>query len=375
MLVGFVLALESVVFAAIAPLLPQYVAEHQLSEGMAGVLVAAYPIGILLGTAPAVAMSAKAGSRAALLGGLSVLGVATAVFGFADATASLLAARLTQGLGAAFAWVGGLSLLFRLVPPENKGGLVGKVLGAAVLGLTIGPLVGGLASEIGREPVFLTAAIACFMLVLAARRVAAVDERPKEDRFSRGQISSEILAALWIVCLASVFASSIEVLVPLRLADFAVGGPMIGAVFVCAALLEALASPRAGRISDAGGARGVIGFGLIATAFVSLGLALADTLALLIPATVCMAAALAALSAPAAASLSNASERAGFDQASAAGLLNIAWSGGGVIGGVAAGGLAGALGWDAPFVVLAAIALTTLGLIGRRSRIGRGRCG
>lgn len=70
---GAVLALEGVAYAVIAPLLPQY-AEYSLGEGMTGLLVAAYPIGVLIGTVPAVRLSAKGGSRVALLGGLSILG-------------------------------------------------------------------------------------------------------------------------------------------------------------------------------------------------------------------------------------------------------------------------------------------------------------
>lgn len=336
---------------------------------MTGLLVAAYPIGVLVGTVPAVAVSTRVGSRVALLGGLSVLGAATLGFGFADATAPLMVSRLVQGLGGAFAWVGGLSLLFRSAPPSIKGNLVGKVLGAAVVGLLIGPLLGGLASEIGPEPIFLIVAAVCFVLALGGRSAAVDNEGTTPDRWSWGRLSGEIVFATWILCLGSVLVAAIEVLVPLRLAEFGVSGVMIGVVFACAALLEAVTSPRAGVISDDHGRHGVIGFGLVAAALVSVTLALAAGPAVVVSAAICVAFALSALSTPAAALLSDASERAGFDQASAAGLLSIAWAGGGVIGGIAAGGLASALDWDAPFVALAVTAVATLGAAALRPRM------
>lgn len=365
---GAVLALEGIVYSVIAPLLPEYADEYGFSESMTGLLVAAYPIGVLIGTIPAVRLSARGGSRIALLGGLCILGGATLGFGAADATALLLGSRLVQGLGGAFAWVGGLSLLFRWAPAKAKGNLVGKVLGASVVGLTVGPLLGGLGSEFDREPIFLTAAALCLLLALVGRRMAA-DEKSEPDRWSWQRLNREILLVTWILCLAAILIAAIEVLVPLRLAEFGASGLMIGLVLVCAALLEALMSPRAGSISDAHGPHRVIGFGLVAAVAISVALALAEVSAVVVAGAICVAFALSALSAPAATLLSNASERAGFDQASAAGLLSIAWSGGGVIGGIAAGGLAGAVSWSAPFVALAAISAGTLGALLSGSRL------
>jgi MFS family permease len=364
-----VLALEGLVYAAIAPLLPQYAEQHNLSEGTAGLLVAAYPIGTLLATPSAAALSTWRGSKVALFGGLSILGAATLVFGFSHDTAPLLAARLVQGLGGAYAWVGGLSLLFRLAPPEKKGGLVGTVLGAAVLGLTLGPILGGLATELGTEAIFAGVAVGCFALVAYGKRMAVDDKEADDDEPGHSlRLSREILYATWILCLGSMLMASVEVLVPLRLADFGVSGLMIGAIFFWAALLEAVANPQAGRISDARGRRFVIVFGLLVAVAVPVMLALAATLAVLIAAATCVALAISALAVPGAALLSDASERAGQGQATAAGLLNIAWAGGGVAGGIAAGGLASALGWEIPFVALAGLAIATLGstLLGGR---------
>ena len=54
-------------FAAIAPLLPDYVDDLYLSETQAGVLTAAYPAGTLLAALPAGFMAARAGPRVTVL--------------------------------------------------------------------------------------------------------------------------------------------------------------------------------------------------------------------------------------------------------------------------------------------------------------------
>src|SRR5882762_4202348 len=80
-------------YAAIAPLLPDYVAEFGLSKAEAGVLSASYAAGTLIASLPAGLVATRFGPRRSVIGGLLLLGLSSLAFGFARDIALLDAAR------------------------------------------------------------------------------------------------------------------------------------------------------------------------------------------------------------------------------------------------------------------------------------------
>jgi predicted MFS family arabinose efflux permease len=60
---GGVFAVESGFFAVVPPLIPRLAAELHLSTTEVGVLVAAYPAGVLIGAIPSIALVDRAGVR------------------------------------------------------------------------------------------------------------------------------------------------------------------------------------------------------------------------------------------------------------------------------------------------------------------------
>src|SRR6476660_8811864 len=141
-------------FAAIAPLLPQYVDELGLSKAEAGVLSAAYAAGTLLGSLPAGFVASRVGPRKAVIHGLLLVGFSSLVFGFANQIALLDAARFIQGIAGALIWSGALTWLITTAPEEERGSVIGKALGTAIAGALLGPALGAIAGAIGTEPVF-----------------------------------------------------------------------------------------------------------------------------------------------------------------------------------------------------------------------------
>ena len=134
-LVATVLLVDTMFLAALAPLLPSYVAELGISKGAAGVLSAAYPAGTLLASLPSGWVAARIGVRPTMLIGLALLGVSSLAFAFGDTILVLDLARVAQGIGGAFAWTAGLAWLIGAAPSDRRGELIGAAMAAAVTGL------------------------------------------------------------------------------------------------------------------------------------------------------------------------------------------------------------------------------------------------
>src|SRR4051794_8241434 len=75
LLVGAIVLVDTMFFAAITPLLPDYSDRLDLSKTAAGVLSASYAVGGLLGALPAGWLSARFGVRPTVLLGLFLMGV------------------------------------------------------------------------------------------------------------------------------------------------------------------------------------------------------------------------------------------------------------------------------------------------------------
>src|SRR6201989_1738219 len=135
-------------FAAIAPLLPEYVDNLGLSKAEAGVLSAAYAAGTLLGALPAGFVASRMGPRRTVIFGLLLLGLSSLVFGFAEQILLLDATRFVQGISGALIWSGALTWLISTAPEEKRGSVVGTALGTAVAGALLGPALGAIAGSI-----------------------------------------------------------------------------------------------------------------------------------------------------------------------------------------------------------------------------------
>lgn len=347
-------------YAALVPLLPFYREELGLSKTAVGIVVAAYAAGALVGSLPSGLAVGRFGSRGTVLAGLGLTVVASVGFGFADAAATLVAARLVQGFGSALSWSGALSWLVAATPVERRGEMLGGAVGSAIFGALLGPAVGAVASATGTEAAFV--AVAAISLGLAgwtARQPGVRAERQSLAAALGATRGGELRIALWLMLLPSFLFGVVAVLVPLRLDDAGWGAAAIGAVFVVAAVFEMALSPVLGRVSDQVGRLAPLRFAVAASALVSLALAWTDLAAFVALLAVAAGMAFGAFWAPAMALLSDGADRAGLAQGLAFGLMNGAWATGNVVGPALAGALADASGDAVPFVIAAGACAAT----------------
>jgi MFS family permease len=348
-------------YAAIAPLLPDYVADFGLSKAEAGILAASYAGGTLIASLPAGLVATRFGPRRTVIAGLLLLGGASVAFGFGREIGLLDAARFAQGAAGALIWSGALTWLITTAPAERRGSVIGTALGTAVAGALVGPILGAIAAEIGTEVVF--GAVLGIALVLAGFASRLPEPGPPERQPLRevaARIASRpVLTATSFVAVPSLMFGAVEVLVPLRIDELGGGHVVIAGGFIAGAALEAGLAPIAGRYSDRAGRRMpfVIGTAICACAMV--GIAAAEALSPIVGSLILGSLGAGICFAPALTTLSETADQSGLHQGFAAGLSNMAWAAGQTVGALAGGAAASAAGYAVPSVAVACLLLFT----------------
>ncbi len=370
LLISVVVFVDTLFYAVVAPLLPTFAEELDLSKAAAGVLAAAYPAGTLLGALPGGALAARVGPRPTVVLGLGLLGISSVVFGVAQDVVLLDAARFFQGVGGACSWTGGLAWLVADAPPDRRGALIGTALGAAIGGSLFGPVLGALAESTSRELVFGSVLLVAAGLAAWALATPSVHVPDRQDAsvVAAALRTLPVVVGMWLVTVPALAFGAVNVVGSLRLDELGAGTALIGGTFLAMAALEAIVSPLVGRVSDRRGRLVPIRAGLAAATAALLLVTLPRAVAPLIAGLIVLAGCLGAFWAPAMAMLADAAERAGVAQGYAFALVNASWAGGAMAGSAGSGALADATADAVPFVVLAALTALTLLLAVRARR-------
>ncbi len=361
-----VVFLDVTFFSVLTPLLPTFRADHDLSEGAAGVLAGSFAAGTLVMALPAGWLAAKFGPRRTVLAGLIGIGIFSPLFGFVDHIVLLDLSRFFQGASGAMMWAGAISWVISAAPVARRGELMGTVIAAAVVGELLGAPMGALAHAVGTEIVFGMVFFLAAILIAVAVTIpdaAEVGGQPlgeAVDRLRRSTVPRSVL----ILTAPSIAFGLVVVVAPLRMDDLGASPLLIAAAFASGSVVEAVIGPVIGRVSDRIGrtAPYLVGLGASCVAVIALGLA--GLVPLLYGAVVLAAFGAGLAFTPASTLVTEAATAAGVNQGYASGASNVAWGGGQTIGAIAGGVIAGAAGFLVPCILTAAV-LVGAGLLAR----------
>ena len=360
---------DTVLYAALTPLLPRYAEDLELSKAGAGALAGAYAAGALVGGLPGGVAAARLGARGAAVVGLAVVAAASVAFGLAGGPWELGTARFAQGLGSALAWAGALAWLVGATPRERRAQVLGSALAVAIAGAMLGPVLGAAAELAGAAPTFSAFAVAAAVLAGVALRLPAAPREPASfGAFRTGLEARGLLAGLWLMTLPSLLFGLLAVLVPLELSALGWGAVAIGALWLGAAAIEAAMNPLLGRYVDRNGARLPIRAALVASVGVSVALAGADSAFAITVLVLAGALAFGAMFTPGMSLISDGAEHAGIPQALAFGFMNAAWAVGNLVGPAGGGATAHAFGDATAYLLAGALCVVTLATIARYAR-------
>lgn len=192
--VGATLFTDTIFYTALNPLLPHLVRQFHMSTSSAGALTASYAVGCLVGTWPGSLLVTRRGPRSTVVIGLTLIIVSTLAFALLSTTLLLDTARLSEGIGGACAWTGGLAWIVSGTKPDRRGSSIGLALAASTVGSLCGPLVGALAEVAGRRTAFgLVAGLATVLIGVCLRAPGC----HRYGQAARGQLRAQLLIAVW----------------------------------------------------------------------------------------------------------------------------------------------------------------------------------
>ena len=256
------IAVDTLMFSAIVPALPEYQRQMGLSDTGVALIFAAFPVAQLLVALLLPRWVDKAGRRRALLFGALLLAASGVAFAFAQDPLTLALARAVQGGAAALTWTGALAAVSDVYPTNQLGFRLGlaETAGGGV-GL-LGPLISGvLIAAVGVTETFLIISIvpvllaACVALVPETARPSANPPSIIAGLRSVARSRGARAGGLALVLLALVEAM-LEPLLPLDLAErLGMSSAGIGLVLALGTATLFLGSPLGGWWSDRAGRR------------------------------------------------------------------------------------------------------------------------
>jgi MFS family permease len=142
-------------FGVVAPALPVFARDFGVGHTAAAAVISAFALMRFVSALGGGRAVDRWGERKVMTLGIFFVAASTAVAGLSQSYLQLLLLRSVGGVGSAMFTVSAVSLLMRVVAPDQRGRANGLFTGGFLVGGLMGPVVGGLLTEISpRVPFF-----------------------------------------------------------------------------------------------------------------------------------------------------------------------------------------------------------------------------
>ncbi|GAA4999966.1 MFS transporter [Actinopolymorpha pittospori] len=135
-------------FGVVAPALPVFARDFGVGHTAAAAVISAFALMRFVAAPVSGRLVDKMGERAVMLTGIFFVAGSTAISGLSQTYLQLLLLRSVGGIGSAMFTVSAVSLLLRVVDADRRGQANGLFQGGFLVGGLMGPVVGGLLTEI-----------------------------------------------------------------------------------------------------------------------------------------------------------------------------------------------------------------------------------
>ncbi len=255
------------------PVLPLFARELGFGATAAGAAVGAFALARLLFNMPLGALSDRRGRRLLIVGGPAIVAVGMVGSGLATSLVTLVVWRFVAGLGSSMYMTGSLAYVIDISQPGNRTRLLAVNQAALLIGVSVGPWVGGLVgANFGlRAPFFIVAGAALVASAYAYLRMPETIEIARLEVHSSQNTTAEkpgirsLMTAPFLAVAFVSFAhfltrgSASQALIPLAGADtYGLDVDTIGMLLGAMALMSLVLLPLASTVADRWGKAQVI---------------------------------------------------------------------------------------------------------------------
>jgi DHA1 family multidrug resistance protein-like MFS transporter len=155
---GAVAFAVAVGFGVVAPALPVFATQFGVGKTAAGAVISAFAFMRLASALAGGRLVDRIGERIVLATGIGIVALSSALCGLAQTYTQLLLLRGVGGIGSAMFTVSAVSLLFRVVGPDQRARANSVFQGGFLIGGITGPAFGGVLADVSlRAPFFVYA--------------------------------------------------------------------------------------------------------------------------------------------------------------------------------------------------------------------------
>ncbi|MBQ3923963.1 MAG: MFS transporter [Firmicutes bacterium] len=164
---------------------PNIEAHFGVGASVVGWVVTAYMLAVSSLNVPLGKVADQTGRRRMFILAIAIFGCASIIGAFSVSIWMLLGMRLLQGMAGAMIFATNNALLMSAFPPSERGSVLGKSTAATYIGLSAGPVIGGLLNGyLGWRSIFIaTGMISAIAFLIAVKGLPKRDEGMAHGRF------------------------------------------------------------------------------------------------------------------------------------------------------------------------------------------------